>query len=62
MGLRTPKTQPKLPRISFSSTVAHASGRMARNVRLHAAIAAGVRGPVIHDRTIPKATGGTISG
>jgi hypothetical protein len=29
---------------------------------LHAAIAAGVRGPVIQDLSIPMATAGTISG
>lgn len=30
--------------------------------QLHAAVAAGVRGPVIADLTIPKATSGSISG
>lgn len=30
--------------------------------QLHSAVAAGVRGPVIHDLTIPKATSGMISG
>jgi CHRD domain len=34
----------------------------ATTAQLHAAIAAGVRGPVIQDLMIPKATGGTISG
>ena len=29
---------------------------------LHSAVAAGVRGPVIADLTIPKATGGMITG
>jgi hypothetical protein len=29
---------------------------------LHSAVAAGVRGPVIADLTVPKATGGTIAG
>jgi hypothetical protein len=30
--------------------------------QLHSAVAAGVRGPVIHDLTIAKATSGSISG
>lgn len=34
----------------------------ATSAQLHAALAAGVRGPVIQDLTIPKATSGMISG
>jgi hypothetical protein len=34
----------------------------ATTVNLHAAVAAGVRGPVIADLTAPKATSGTIAG
>jgi CHRD domain len=34
----------------------------ATSAQLHAAVAAGVRGPVIQDLSIPKATSGMISG
>jgi hypothetical protein len=34
----------------------------ATTAQLHAAIVAGVRGPVIHDLSIPQATSGAISG
>jgi CHRD domain-containing protein len=34
----------------------------ATTAQLHSAVAAGVRGPVIHDLTVSKATGGTVTG
>jgi hypothetical protein len=34
----------------------------ATTAELHSAVAAGVRGPAIHDLTVSKATGGSISG